>query len=168
MAATGKPQGNFQNQGTSGSQTGQQFGQTANRLGQEALEKGREAGAAVKEQAQNLSERAKDMASNVAEKARDVAANVGERTDDAFSSVGERISNWGSSLREAAPREGMIGSAAQTVAGQLETGGHYIQEHGLSGIAEDVTAVIRRNPITALCVGFSLGCVIGMALSSRR
>ena len=32
----------------------------------------------------------------------------------------------------------------------------------------DVTAVIRRNPIPALMIGFGVGCLLACALSSRE
>jgi hypothetical protein len=69
-------------------------------------------------------------------------------------------------LRHSAPREGMFGTAAGSVAGQLEAGGRYLQDHGLSDIGEDLTGLIRNYPAASICVAFGLGWLIGMA--SRR
>ena len=42
-----------------------------------------------------------------------------------------------------------------------ENTGRYLQEEGLKGIAEDVTNLIRRNPIPALLAGVGVGFLIG-------
>jgi ElaB/YqjD/DUF883 family membrane-anchored ribosome-binding protein len=60
----------------------------------------------------------------------------------------------------------MIGSAAGAVADQLETGGRYLQQHGISDMTDDLAGVVRRNPLPALCVAFGVGFMIGMV--SRR
>jgi hypothetical protein len=53
-----------------------------------------------------------------------------------------------------------LGAAASTLAGGLESGGHYLQEEGLQGIAADVTNMIRRNPVPAMLVGVAVGFLI--------
>jgi hypothetical protein len=63
-------------------------------------------------------------------------------------------------LREKMPHEGMMGTAGSAVADTLERGGRYLQEEGLSGMAEDLTALIRRNPIPAMLIAFGVGFLI--------
>jgi hypothetical protein len=57
-----------------------------------------------------------------------------------------------------------MGTAASKVADTLERGGRYLQEEGLSGIAGDVTDLIKRNPIPALLVGIGIGFLLAQAL----
>ena len=58
----------------------------------------------------------------------------------------------------------MVGSAAGGVADRLETGGRYLQEHGVSDITDDVAGAIRRNPLPALAIALGVGLVIGMVI----
>jgi cell division septum initiation protein DivIVA len=121
----------------------------------------------AQETASNLTERAKDAASNVSQRAGEMAQRAEDRTDDALSSMGHRMSTMAGSLRQTAPREGVIGSAAGAVADRLDRGGRYLQEHGVSDITDDLTGVIRRNPLPALCAAFGVGLLIGIAASRR-
>jgi ElaB/YqjD/DUF883 family membrane-anchored ribosome-binding protein len=116
--------------------------------------------------ASNVAERAKDLASNVGQRAGDMAHRAEDRADDALSSMGQRMSSAAGTLRQNAPRSGVAGSAAGAVADRLESGGRYLQEHGVSDITDDLAGVIRRNPFPALCVAFGVGFLIGMV--SRR
>jgi cell division septum initiation protein DivIVA len=117
--------------------------------------------------ASNLAERAKDAASNVGQRASDVAHRVEDKTDDALSSVGQRMSTMAGTLRQSAPRSGVVGSAAGAVADRLDSSGRYLQEHGVSDITDDLSGLIRRNPLPSLCVAFGVGFLIGMAASRR-
>jgi len=88
------------------------------------------------------------------------------QTDDALASVGQRMSSVAGTLRQAVPRTGPVGSAAGAVADRLETGGRYLQEHGVSDITDDLAGAIRRNPLPALAIAFGIGLFVGMV--SRR
>ncbi len=116
--------------------------------------------------ASNLGEKARNLASDVSQRAGDLAERAGDRADDALSSMGQRMSSMAGTLRQSAPREGVIGSAAGAVADRLESGGRYLQEHGVSDITDDLAGVVRRNPLPAVCIAFGVGFLIGMA--SRR
>jgi phage-related protein len=139
-------------------------------------------GTDIKKDAKDLSQQAmdqaRDVASNVGEKAREavagaqhmagnVASNLGHKAEDATSAVGGGMKNLAGQVRDHGPREGMLGSATSAVADTLERGGKYLQEEGLSGIGEDLTALIRRNPIPALLVGIGVGFLLARATSSR-
>ncbi|HKI30671.1 MAG TPA: hypothetical protein VKA46_02180 [Gemmataceae bacterium] len=87
-----------------------------------------------------------------------------DKTDEALASVGQRLSSVAGSLRQAAPRQGVVGSAAGAVADQLQTGGRYLQEHGVSDISDDIAGAIRRNPVPALAIAFGLGLVLGFVI----
>jgi hypothetical protein len=117
----------------------------------------------AKETAANVTERARDMASGAAERAREVASTLGHKADDATHAVGSGIQALGGTMREKLPHGGVVGAAASSLAGGLESGGHYLKEEGLSGIAEDVTNLIRRNPVPAMLVGVALGFMFARA-----
>jgi len=162
-------------------QTGADLGAAAGRKVGEAAERAQGAAATATQRAQdtasNLGQRAADTAStvaqkaqatatNLADKAQDFLANAGDRTEEALSGVGQRISSWGGQLRQNAPHEGVLGTAASSVAGQLEAGGRYLQHHGFEDMTKDISGVIRNYPIQSLLVAFGIGCFCGMA--SRR
>jgi hypothetical protein len=125
----------------------------------------------VKNKAQDLGAaaygQAKDTASQLADKARDAASNLGQRADDATSSAGGGLRSLAGQVRQNAPHEGMMGSAANRVASALDSTGQYLEDQGLSGVAEDFTGLIRRNPIPALLIGVAVGFLLAKATSSR-
>jgi hypothetical protein len=125
----------------------------------------------VKNKAQDLGAaaygQAKDTASHLADKAKDAASYVGQRADDATSSAGGSLKSLAGQVRQNAPREGMMGSAAGRVASALDSTGQYLEDQGLSGVAEDFTGLIRRNPIPALLIGVAVGFLLAKATSSR-
>jgi hypothetical protein len=61
----------------------------------------------------------------------------------------------------------MVGSATSTLASGLESGGQYLQQQGIKGVADDLTQLIRRNPIPALLLGVGLGFVVARATMRR-
>jgi len=117
----------------------------------------------AKDLAGGVVDKAKDIASGVADRAMDVASTVGKRADDATQSVGSGMKSLAGTMRENLPHEGVLGTASSTVAKGLEAGGRYLEKEGLSGIASDMTNLIRRNPIPALLVGIALGFLISRA-----
>jgi ElaB/YqjD/DUF883 family membrane-anchored ribosome-binding protein len=58
----------------------------------------------------------------------------------------------------------MLGSAAQYAASGLQQTGRYMEEQGFSGMMDDVTNVIRRNPVPAVLIGLGIGFLLGRAL----
>jgi len=121
----------------------------------------------AKDLASSLGEKAKDAAASVAHTAEDAASFVGHKAEDATAAVGSGLRSLGDTLRDHTPQSGMAGEASAAVANTLESTGRYLQEEGLQGIAEDVTNLIRRNPIPALLVGVGIGFLIARATTSR-
>jgi ElaB/YqjD/DUF883 family membrane-anchored ribosome-binding protein len=70
------------------------------------------------------------------------------------------------SVRDKAPESGMLGQASDYVADTLEQTGRYIQDKNLSGMMDDMTGLIRRNPIPAVLIGLGVGFLLGRALRS--
>lgn len=144
---------------------------TAGRAATDVKNKAQDLGAAAygqaKDTASHLADKAKDAASTVGQKASDAASYVGHRADDATSSAGGGLKSLAGQVRQNAPREGMLGSAAGSIANALDHTGQYLEDQGLSGVAEDFTGLIRRNPIPALLIGVAVGFLLAKATSSR-
>jgi ElaB/YqjD/DUF883 family membrane-anchored ribosome-binding protein len=130
-----------------------QAGQAASNLGQKA-----------QDTASNLAQKARDTASDLGHRAQELAGTAGERTDDALGVVGHGMSNLAGTIRQNVPREGMLGSAAGSVAEGLEAGGRYLSEHGMSEIGDDVGRLVRQHPLPALLTVFGIGVLLGTAL----
>jgi len=125
-------------------------------MGADAANKAKEAGS-------TLTQKAGDAASFVGKKAEDAASFVGKKAEDATSAMGSGMKSLADTIREKGPEGGTLGSATSAVASTLESGGRYLQEHGLSGIGGDMANLIKRNPIPALLVGIGLGFLIARA-----
>jgi len=113
-------------------------------------------------------DKARDMAGTAADRAKDTAATVGKKAEDATHAVGQGMQNLASTVRENLPREGVVGTAASSVAGCLESGGRYLEREGIQGMAEDVTNLIRRNPLPAIFVGIGLGFLLARITMPSR
>jgi len=121
---------------------------------------------AAKSTASNMGEATRNAASAVAEKAAEAAKYVGRQADDATMAMGAGMKNLAGTIREKGPHEGVLASAGGAVADTLETSGKYLEQHGLSGIGEDMTNLIRRNPIPAVLIGIAVGYLISRATRS--
>jgi ElaB/YqjD/DUF883 family membrane-anchored ribosome-binding protein len=121
----------------------------------------------AQEAAQNLGHRAQETAQALGHRAQEAASTVGGKVDEGISAVGGQMSSLGGTIRQSGPREGMLGSATGAVADRLQEGGRYLQEHGLSDMADDMTAIVRRYPMQSLCVGFGVGFLLGYTLTRR-
>jgi ElaB/YqjD/DUF883 family membrane-anchored ribosome-binding protein len=119
----------------------------------------------VEEVASDVTTKAQDWAANVANKAQETATAAVDKTNDGIAAVGQRISALGGKVREAAPKNGVVGSAATTVAEELEAGGHYLEGHGIADMGKDLTQLVRRYPVQSILAGFAVGCLVGVTLS---
>jgi ElaB/YqjD/DUF883 family membrane-anchored ribosome-binding protein len=61
----------------------------------------------------------------------------------------------------------MLGDATATVAKTLEQGGRYLEKEGVTGMAEDLTDMIKKNPVPAVLVAIGVGFLLGQLTSSR-
>jgi hypothetical protein len=119
----------------------------------------------AKDVASNVADKARDVASNVADTAKDWASTAGNKAESALEGVGSGMTSLAGTVREKLPHEGMMGTASDYVADALESGGRYLQQEGFSGMADDLTNLIRRNPIPALLVGIGLGYLLARSTS---
>ncbi|HEY7310562.1 MAG TPA: hypothetical protein VH643_14455 [Gemmataceae bacterium] len=114
----------------------------------------------VEQAASQASEKVQQATSAAKDKAQDLVSTAGRKVDEATTALGERVQSAASALRERAPQEGMLGNASGAVADRLDSAGRYLQEEGLMGMAEDVTELIRRNPIPAMFIGIGIGFML--------
>ena len=153
-----------QNQGQGGQRSGnQESGSNMN--------KAKEATAGIGERMQDaasfVSEKAKSATSSVMHSAEDAASYVGKKADDGVDAVGSSLKSFGETVRHQAPGRDMLKDGVCAVADTLENTGKYLEEGGMSGIAEDMTNLIKRNPVPALFVGIGVGFLLARALSPR-
>jgi len=117
----------------------------------------------AREAAASVADKTRETASAMADKAGEMASNVGHKAEDATAAVGGSMKSLAGSIREHAPDSGMLHSASTSVADTLESGGRYLQEHGLEGLGADLTSLVRRNPLPALIFGITFGFLMGRA-----
>jgi len=110
---------------------------------------------------------AKDAAGSISQAAGNVASTVANQAENAASSVAGGMQTIAGTLREKAPSTGVLHSAAESVAGTLESSGRYLEQEGFSGMADDMVAIVRRNPIPCLLTCVGVGFVLGWVLTSR-
>jgi len=120
----------------------------------------------ARETAAGVVDKAKEVASNVGQTVSNAAGNVGHKVDDATGAIGSGMHNLGEKVREKGPESGFLGKASQAVANTLEEGGRYLEDKKFSGMAEDMTNIIRRNPIPALLIAVGVGFLLARTLRS--
>jgi gas vesicle protein len=137
-----------------------QFAERAADAGSSAMQK-------ASDVASNVGQKVQDTARNVGKSVQDTASRTVDRADQAISGVGQRMTSAAESLRQSAPREGMLGTAASTAADNLEAGGRYLQENGLGDMMEDFSTVIRNHPLPAFFIALGTGVMLGAAMRRR-
>ncbi len=135
----------------------------------------------TKDYGQATSEPIKEAASGVGTKAKETASAMGNLVSSAASAAGSTVSktadkltsatgsgvkHLGETIKEKGPQGGVLGGATRAVADTLQEGGKYLETEGFSGMMDDVTSLIRRNPMPAILVGIGLGFLIGRTLRS--
>lgn len=131
------------------------------------LEKAKDMGGQFVDKAKEVGGQFVDKASGAVQGGRKMAENLGERAEDALHAVGSGMKSGGEFLRENMPREGMLGTASSRVADTLDTAGKYFEQHNLGNIGEDLTNLIRRNPLPALLCAAAIGFLFARAANSR-
>lgn len=121
----------------------------------------------IKETASAALDAVRQPASNIADKARQTASAIGQKAEQTTQAVGSGMKSLADTIRTQAPHEGFVGDAASSLAQGLETSGQYLQHAGIQGIAEDMTNMVRRNPIPALLAGVGLGYLLARATMRR-
>jgi len=138
--------------------------------GHSVAEKTRETGSTFADKAKQAGstavDKTKEAASTVGDMVSGAASSVGTATEKLATNTGAGIRHLGETIREKGPQEGMLGGATRAVADTFQTSGRYLEQEGLSGMVDDVTSLIRRNPLPAILVGIGVGFLIGRTLGS--
>ncbi len=100
------------------------------------------------------------------EQAAEPSSAAATSANQATSAVGEQLGALAGVIRDKAPREGTMGTAASAVADKLGAAGSYLQEKKVEHLAGDVTDLIRRYPMAALLIGLGMGYLL--ARTTRR
>jgi len=119
----------------------------------------------AKDMAGQAVDRAKEFASSGADKARDMANTAGQKATELTSRVGTGMESLGDTIREHAP-SGTMGSMANRVADNLEHGGQFLRQEGLQGLGDEMSSMIKRNPIPSVFLGIALGYLLARATRS--
>ena len=89
-----------------------------------------------------------------------------KKLDKAAAVAGEKLGSAAEFLRQKAPQEGRIATAATAVAKRLAKTGSYLQEQAFSGATKEVEGLIRRYPVQAVLL--TLGVVYVLARFKAR
>ncbi len=85
---------------------------------------------------------------------------------EAKNAVGSGMESLGEAIRDRGPQQGVMGSAADKVAANLESAGQYLQGHDFREMGKDCMALIRRYPLQAVLVGLGVGFLMARATRS--
>lgn len=100
------------------------------------------------------------------ERGEEKASTATHMTTQPISAVGETIGSLAGAIREKAPHEGPVGTAATAVAEKLDAAGSYLQTRDFDHMVDDLSGMIRRYPIPSLLIGLGIGYLL--AKSTRR
>jgi hypothetical protein len=120
----------------------------------------------VSENIENFSDATRDAGRKGAAEAKSIAAQIAEKAEATTEAVGACMETVGETLCAHSPSQGVLGGAGHTLGEKFESGGRYLEEKGLKGIGDDVSNLIRSNPIPALLVGIGLGCLLAKLMRS--
>jgi len=163
----------------------QQHADQARQSAGQAVDKAKEgaghAADAAREGVGQAADRARDAASHAGQAVQSAAAaagqtvqnaassaahTIGHKAEQATSAVGSGMQSLADTVRDRAPDSGMLGSAAGYAADTLENTGRYIEDRNLTGMMDDLTGMIKRNPMPAVLIGLGIGFLLGRTLRS--
>jgi len=119
----------------------------------------------ARQAAENLGDRARELGGSAAEQARHYAQAARDQAEAGAAALGSGMRNLADTLRQRAPHEGMMGTAASGLADSLERGSHYLEQEGINGLAEDLSTLVRRNPLPAVLIGVGVGFLFAQMFS---
>lgn len=132
---------------------------------EKAAEKAKEAAALIAAMAVHAASAVGTMATSglgdAGETARQTVREVGNQADELTANAGIGIQAFGNSLNRNAPDDGLLRSVSEVVASAARDGGEYLEHAKFTGIVEDVTQVIRRNPLRSVLVALGVGWFLG-------
>lgn len=94
------------------------------------------------------------------------AQNEEHKGEGTSGAVGGGMQKLAGAIREHTPQSGVIGAATGAVAEKLEQGGEWLADKGFEGITDDVTSIIRKNPVPAFLIAIGLGFMLAKLVRS--
>ncbi|HXH13030.1 MAG TPA: CsbD family protein [Alphaproteobacteria bacterium] len=107
-----------------------------------------------------LGARLEEVADEAGRSASEASSSAAGKASQPMSAVGEKIGSLADTIREKAPHEGTMGTAATAVAEKLGAAGSYLQEKKLEHMVDDLSSLIRRYPIPSLLIGLGIGYLL--------
>jgi len=138
----------------------EKYGQTREHAQQEVEWRMQEMGGRGGQETTDATEAAVGMAA----KAQEFGAAAMSTVSEAATAVGEQIGSLAGVIRDHAPQEGAIATAATAMAGGLASASTYLQEKEYANLAAALTALVRSYPVQALLVGVGLGYLVARGM----
>lgn len=114
----------------------------------------------VERRLQEFGDKTSGTVARITAKAQEFGAAAGNKANEAATVVGEKIGSMAHVIRENAPHEGAVATAATAVVDGLESASSYLREKKFDHLAKDVTAVVRTYPVQSLLLGIGLGYLL--------
>jgi len=117
----------------------------------------------IKNAAGYVAGQTKDAASYAARGVASAGSYLDHKAEDATASIGGGLQAAGDAIQRNSPQDGLVGRSSAAVAETFTSAGEYLKREGLEGIANDFSALIKKNPIPSLLIGFGIGFLIARA-----
>jgi hypothetical protein len=105
--------------------------------------------------------------STMAGKAEGLVSKAGQKADEAVGAVGCGMESLADTIREKGPESGILGNVTSKTAQTLDSAGRYLRDEGVTGMLQDATNCMRRNPGAVLLCGLGLGFLLAYATRRR-
>jgi len=136
--------------------------------GHQAMDKAKDVGTQVMDKAKEVGgqavDKAKDAAESVGGMAKSAVETVGEKANEYTAAAGHELSAAGKAMADKMPHDGMTGHASQAIAETLQQSGKYIEDAKLSGMANDLTEVVKTHPVPTMLICLGIGFLLGRAM----
>jgi hypothetical protein len=96
------------------------------------------------------------------EKAQDIAAAAAEKVDQLTAGAGKGLGTIAEGIRKHSPA-GDTGVAFNKLADTVESGGQYLQNHHMADFSDEISQLIRNNPVPAALVALGVGYMLARA-----
>jgi uncharacterized protein YjbJ (UPF0337 family) len=115
----------------------------------------------VERHLKEFSDKTDGAVANMTAKAQELGTAAANKANEAATVVGEKIGSLAHVIRENAPHDGPVATAATVVVDGLESTSSYLREKKFDHLAKDVTALVRSYPVRALLIAVGLGYLLG-------
>ena len=114
----------------------------------------------VERRFKEFGDKSSGVVANMTAKAQEFGATAANKAHETATGVGEKLGSMATTIRENAPREGAVASAATAVVDGLESASSYLKEKKYDHLAQDVTALVRSYPVQSLLIGVGIGYLL--------